>query len=115
MKLFVDPQGNFQEAELYHEAIVAQEPETFKLIEVDEATWERVSSMTLPLYVNGEFVEYTPAVLEKTKEQKVLEIKARYKEEMQERIDRYIKRELMKNDAEYKEMMLAMAQELKGV
>ena len=74
MKIFVDSQGNWQEYQEWHDEVVMNEPNRFKIVEVDGLP----SSMRSPKFSDGKFVE--PPVVEyiPTKEEKINAIKSEY-------------------------------------
>lgn len=68
MKLFVDPQGNWQRYQPWQDEVVATEPDVFKFVEVDEEPQQGT------LYKDGKFVISLPD-LEVVKSAKIAELK----------------------------------------
>ena len=76
MKIFVDSQGNWQEYQEWHDEVVMNEPDRFKIVEVEGVP----NNMRSPKFSDGVFVE--PPVVEyiPTKEEKINVIKSEYEQ-----------------------------------
>ena len=116
MKIFVDSQGNWQEYQEWHDEVVMNEPNRFKIVEVDGLP----SNMRSPKFSDGKFVE--PPVVEyiPTKAEKIAYIKKYYDERFATLDKALIRRRLINGDItdlqeQYKQLNLEMVAKIKAV
>ncbi len=116
MKIFVDSQGNWQEFQEWHDEVVMNEPDRFKIVEVDRLP----SNMASNKFIDGKFVE--PPVVEyiPTRAEKIANIKKYYDERFAALDKALLRRQLTNSDItdlqeQYKKLNIEMIEKIKAV
>lgn len=116
MKIFVDSQGNWQEYQEWHDEVVMNEPDRFKIVEVDGLP----NNMRSPKFSSGVFIE--PPVVEyiPTRTEKIAYIKKYYDERFAKLDQALVRRRLINGDItdlqkQYNQLKLEMLAKIKAV
>ena len=116
MKIFVDSQGNWQEYQKWHDEVVMNEPNRFKIVEVEGVP----NNMRSPKFSNGVFIE--PPLVEyiPTRTEKIANIKKYYDARFATLDKALIRRQLINCDItdlqeQYKQLNLEMLAKIKAV
>ena len=98
MKIFVDSQGNWQEYQSWHDEVAMNEPDRFKIVEVNGLP----NNMRSPKFINGEFVDaYVEVSAEEQQAKEAEQVASEYEAKFKAIDDKIIRAEVIDKDTEY--------------
>ena len=115
MKIFVDSQGNWQEYQEWHDEVVMNEPDRFKIVEVEGLP----NNMRSPKFSSGVFIEPPAVEYIPTRTEKIAYIKKYYDERFATLDQVLLRRRLINGDItdlqeQFKRLNLEMVAKIKG-